>query len=171
MSEESRLTDIEKALKELKEIKEQKVIVPETVVVKEKTFNFFNITLLVIIASLSAALIFNSLDKDKDDDKDDDVVVVNIVEKTKEMENKYSYNKSVVFKKAAELIDQEKFATQDQMKNNIQAMIEKARESTLGVLDQDDTDFFSQINDLKTDKEKIKKYFLEKSEGFLGASK
>jgi hypothetical protein len=156
----------------LKKIRVQESPKETTVIVQEKPKSRFSFSLVVNILLLLAVLylVFIRTPIKNDDNDNDDVIVnpvVNIVEETAKYENLYSSHKATIYLKLSELVKDKTITDSNQLMKNAQAALEKAREVSLGKIDQLDNENLKDWSDPS----KISKYLEDKAKGFEKASK
>jgi competence protein ComGC len=163
---EDLIAEIQKDKASKEEVKAQQkttVVSTEPTVKAKSSFPWLNVVLVSTIVIMGYLLFINRV---QNSDPIDNKNVAELVEK---YENLYSTYKGQTYTKLAELIKDGKINNQEQLKKNAQAILEEARDQSLGKIDQIDQETIPEV--FPDDRSALIKYFQEKSIGYEKAGK
>jgi hypothetical protein len=156
----SKLDELLAQIQREKVVKEPEVVVKEVVV--KKTFPWITIVLCTVILVMGYFIWSGNIKKDN-------IVVNNVAEEVEKYENLYSTYKGQTYLKLAELVKNKQINNSVQLLKNAQAILEKAREESLGKLDEMDNKMIPDVFEEK--RESVVKYLEDKATGFERAGK
>lgn len=100
----------------------------------------------------------------------DPVPVINVTDEVTKYENLYSTYKSQSYNKIAELVENKTINNRNQLMSNTQAILEKAREASLGKLDELDNKYLPEES-FEEKRSEVVSYLKQKASGFEKAGK
>ena len=100
----------------------------------------------------------------------DPIPVVNVTDYVTKYENLYSTYKSQSYNKIAELVENKTINNRSQLMTNAQAVLEKAREASLGKLDELDNKYLPEES-FEEKRSEVVSYLKQKAIGFEKAGK
>lgn len=100
----------------------------------------------------------------------DPVPIVDVTNEVTKYENLYSTYKSQSYNKIAELVQSKTINNRSQLMSNAQAILEKAREASLGKLDELDNKYLPE-DSFEEKRSEVVSYLKQKANGFEKASK
>lgn len=100
----------------------------------------------------------------------DPIPVINVTDEVTKYENLYSTYKSQSYAKIAELVENKTINNRSQLMTNTQAVLEKAREASLGKLDELDNKYLPEQS-FDEKRSEVVLYLKQKANGFEKAGK
>lgn len=150
----------------LSQIQKEKVVKEPGVIVKEvpakKSFPWLTIVLFIVIGGMGYFIWTGN-------NKSDNVIVNNVSQEVEKYENLYSTYKGQTYLKLADLVKNKQINNSTQLLKNAQAILEKAKEESLGKLDEMDNKMIPDVFEEK--REDVVKYLTDKAIGFEKAGK